>query len=560
MGAGPRGGDEGEDSPGVVDSSYFGTSASGGKMIPGEIKSTSAQDDPGATVKQTSDEDVDVVYDYASFGTRSEDSFESFERRGSVESAQSIGRDSTGGPIVAPGVRLAARNPPGRAAQESTSTSTPTNRGLCAALEVVFGHPHLVATMMAFVGDFAFLGQVAPLVCKKWRQGICRNNYPLWKWYARWVPRGRGIDRRLLREFLAGVGVPPKKRSGVRDNGSSFGRVLIANGADLLSEERVQENKISSGMNIVESDVGRRTTGAAAPDDRDRLEQRLITLLSFGPGVADSAELSARLAALEPPFIPGSDHEPAATSTHESNGAGTSVCGEENDRTAVRRGKMPAPYRDSPCTEKSSRGQESTNLQKLLKKKLPTLYRALRLEHGLLEPFARLTRVFQISLCAADLRLFKHFFAEGVAPELFFCLWAQSLFTDCPLFSRRNSPKSSVSAAPDVSAATGTGGRGQPTSGLCSNVTDLFATLWDVILVEKSPKTLVRFAVAYCAELEDPLRRRSGDRAVALLLDGVDGGGDVEELLRGSDGGYEALWNRAMGLKVTRELLRSEVV
>merc|ERR1712183_183409 len=36
-------------------------------------------------------------------------------------------------------------------------------------------------------------------------------------------------------------------------------------------------------------------------------------------------------------------------------------------------------------------------------------------------------RCFQVALAAHHPNVFQHLFAEGVAPELFFCLWSQAL-------------------------------------------------------------------------------------------------------------------------------------
>eukprot|EP00392_Amoebophrya_sp_AT5.2_P001145 g1147.t1 len=52
-----------------------------------------------------------------------------------------------------------------------------------------------------------------------------------------------------------------------------------------------------------------------------------------------------------------------------------------------------------------------------------------RLDTSLAE-CARLARQFQTMLCAHDLDLFRHFFTEGVAPELWFLMHAQTLLMD----------------------------------------------------------------------------------------------------------------------------------
>merc|ERR1712224_342303 len=138
--------------------------------------------------------------------------------------------------------------------------------------------------------------------------------------------------------------------------------------------------------------------------------------------------------------------------------------------------------------------------------------------------FSSLTRQFQIAVCAADLKLFRHLFAEGVAPELVFCNWIQSLFCDCPLFVR--------------SFRSGQGQQKLPLP-----LADLYLRLWECVLLERSPKMLIRFAAAVFAELQDPLRRRAGDRVVSLLLEGKEGDFDCVEYF-GKEENCVKLWER----------------
>lgn len=119
-------------------------------------------------------------------------------------------------------------------------------------------------------------------------------------------------------------------------------------------------------------------------------------------------------------------------------------------------------------------------------------------------------RCFQVAIAAYQPQLFRHFMGEGVAPELFFCRWLQTLFRGC-------------AAEAEV------------------------AQLLDLFVHEGSCKIFVRAAVALFGLLEAKLR------------------GDVDQIVQAL---YEpeawglapgALLQHALQTKVTRSMLRDMV-
>ncbi|CAD7942012.1 unnamed protein product [Amoebophrya sp. A25] len=129
-----------------------------------------------------------------------------------------------------------------------------------------------------------------------------------------------------------------------------------------------------------------------------------------------------------------------------------------------------------------------------------------------------LCRQFQAVLCGKSLQLFRHFFGEGVAPELWFFYQVQDLFLD---WRERNG----------------------------ISRTD-FLRIWDVFLFEGSWKMVLRIIVTFLHEHEAELRTRLGscDRIMADLFDGGKG--------KGSGGrGFIIMKEALAKCKVTKSLL-----
>merc|ERR1712032_1401814 len=118
-------------------------------------------------------------------------------------------------------------------------------------------------------------------------------------------------------------------------------------------------------------------------------------------------------------------------------------------------------------------------------------------------------RRFQVALAAHHPNLFRHFMAERLAPELFYCWWVQSLFHNC-----------------------------------CGG-TEL-VKLWDMFLFERSHKLFVRSAVALLGLLEPKLQGKDVEYMVKFLFDT-----QAWQLEPG------ALVAAALRTKITRTMLRN---
>eukprot|EP00927_Polykrikos_kofoidii_P062303 TRINITY_DN57109_c0_g1_i1.p1 TRINITY_DN57109_c0_g1~~TRINITY_DN57109_c0_g1_i1.p1 ORF type:complete len:978 (-),score=127.43 TRINITY_DN57109_c0_g1_i1:180-3113(-) len=117
-------------------------------------------------------------------------------------------------------------------------------------------------------------------------------------------------------------------------------------------------------------------------------------------------------------------------------------------------------------------------------------------------------RVFQVLLAAHCPALFRHLVTEGVAPELFYCVWLQSLFCDC----------------------------------LEGN--DLLRIL-DLFVLDGSNKIFVRTGIAIFALLEQRLMRGDVEHMMGILLDTVAWGLDSHIVVQ-----------KALETKVTRSMLK----
>jgi len=119
------------------------------------------------------------------------------------------------------------------------------------------------------------------------------------------------------------------------------------------------------------------------------------------------------------------------------------------------------------------------------------------------------SRCFQVSLAAHHPNVFRHLFAEGLAPELFYCLWLQSLF------------------------------QGLKSTGEVIELLDLF-------VFERSHKIFVRAAVALFCLMEKQILGKSCDDIMKVLLD--------PSQWNLPDG---RLLGHALQMKVTRSMLHS---
>jgi len=116
-------------------------------------------------------------------------------------------------------------------------------------------------------------------------------------------------------------------------------------------------------------------------------------------------------------------------------------------------------------------------------------------------------RCFQITLAAHHPHLFRHLMAEGVAPELFFCHWIQSLLHGC--------------VPPDE-----------------------LMQLWDIFVYERSHKIFIRAAVAIFGLLENRMIGRDIDYLMKLLFDP-----------RAWGFGSGTVLHKALETKITRSML-----
>merc|ERR1719235_1735835 len=117
-------------------------------------------------------------------------------------------------------------------------------------------------------------------------------------------------------------------------------------------------------------------------------------------------------------------------------------------------------------------------------------------------------RCFQVALAAHHPNIFQHLFAEGIAPELFYCLWSQSLL-----------------------------------QGLVGNAELL--RLWDLFVFERSHKVLIRAAVALFMLLEKEILGKNEEKIMKTLFN--PGAWPL---------GPGALFQKALNTKITRSLLR----
>lgn len=117
-------------------------------------------------------------------------------------------------------------------------------------------------------------------------------------------------------------------------------------------------------------------------------------------------------------------------------------------------------------------------------------------------------RWFQITLAAHHPQLFRHLFCEGLAPELFYCWWLQSLLQG-------------IVADEDV------------------------VRLWDLLVFERSYKVLVRAAVALLGLLEQRLVGRDLDSMMGVLFSPA-----AWDIPAG------AVFAKTLETKVTRKMLR----
>jgi len=145
-------------------------------------------------------------------------------------------------------------------------------------------------------------------------------------------------------------------------------------------------------------------------------------------------------------------------------------------------------------------------LDKLLRKPLQ-LQRLWLLSNSALPWLITQCRLFQVMLAAHHPQLFKHFFGEGLAPELFFCFWIQRTFSSII-------------------------------------VDDVLLRLWDILIFENSHKILVRLGIAILGLLEQRLRKMDCEKMMKFLLDIKSWGLSSSEILEA-----------ALCTKVTRAML-----
>jgi len=119
------------------------------------------------------------------------------------------------------------------------------------------------------------------------------------------------------------------------------------------------------------------------------------------------------------------------------------------------------------------------------------------------------SRCFQVLLAAHHSNVFKHCAGEGVAPELFYCLWSQALLHGC-----------------------------------LGNAELL--RLWDLFVFERSHKILFRAAIAIFVLLEKKILGKDDERIMRALFE--------QEGWQFADGEVLA---KALELKVTRSMLRA---
>merc|ERR1712100_199810 len=117
-------------------------------------------------------------------------------------------------------------------------------------------------------------------------------------------------------------------------------------------------------------------------------------------------------------------------------------------------------------------------------------------------------RCFQVALAAHHPNVFKHLFAEGIAPELFYSLWSQALL-----------------------------------QGLVGNAEIL--RIWDLLVFERSHKVLVKTAVALFILLEKEILGKNEERIMKTLFKP-----ESWPLKEGQ------LFEKALDTKVTRSMLR----
>lgn len=146
-------------------------------------------------------------------------------------------------------------------------------------------------------------------------------------------------------------------------------------------------------------------------------------------------------------------------------------------------------------------------------------------------------RMFQTVLCAKDIVLFKHFFAEGVAPELLFLYWMQDL---CYTWGRRFGLVLGEDQAKEKGFAYDAKTR----------PFDLVKRMWTVCIFEGSFKMLFRVFVGFFELMSTTLRKSNVGTAERIL-----------ELLYqkgqapNKDVNAQTVWNRGLNVKITRKML-----